>query len=81
MALRSWTHKETQDGEKSAGSPSHWEQATGLQEKRGWGGMEARARGRGGWGLLLRDGHWRRQKTRLQGFPKLKMNFKLQPPG
>lgn len=43
--------------------------------------MEARARGRGGWGLLLRDGHWRRQKTRLQGFPKLKTNFKLQPPG
>lgn len=53
----------------------------GFRKERGWGGMEARARGRGGWGLLLRDGHWRRQKTRLQGFPKLKTNFKLQPPG
>lgn len=80
--------QETQDGEKSVGSPSHWKQVTGLRGRTGR--TEARGRGPGRLGASaqrcndfaqLPDSHWRRRKTKLRGFHKLKTNFKLQPPG
>lgn len=68
LALRSWTHKETQDGEKSAGSPSHWEQAAGLQERTGVGGAWRPGRGAeaaGGFCLETATGGGRKRGFRV----------------